>query len=396
MAYALVFCDFYVSCVMHLMYDVVIVGAGPGGSAAALVLADSGLRVALIDKATFPRDKVCGDFIAGHGIRVLKDIAPNAYTKLLNFPSKAENTSTLYFVGHNKPIAFSWVNRSYTVKRIDFDNMLVEEVLATKKVDFFQNHALKQITRVGNDLELLCQNGQKFICHIVLGAEGAQSVVARQLAGFTVDREHYGGSVRAYFTGVKNIESNSNEVYLDKDVVPGYFWLFPLGPDSANVGLGMHSRFISKHKVDLKARFNEFIKSHPVLVSKLGDAQMEGGLQGFGLPFYSKEQRIHGDGFMLIGDAASLVDPSNGEGIMQAIVSGKLAAEQAIGAIQHGDWSEAALLGYYEAVRKKWWKEMKGKAWMANTFLHRYRLLAAIGWSANQSPTLRRWLKKLL
>lgn len=381
---------------MHIMYDVIIVGAGPGGSAAALTMANSGLRVALIDKASFPRDKVCGDFIAGHGIRVLKEISPNAYAQLLNITLKAENRSTLIFFGNYTPMEFFWKNRSYTVKRIDFDNMLVEEVLATKKVDFFPNHALKQITRVGNDVELHCQNGQKFTCHIVLGADGAHSVVARQLAGFSIDREHYGGSVRAYFTGVKNIKPSANEVYIDKQVVPGYFWLFPLGPDSANVGLGMHSRHISKHKVDLKARFYEFIKSNPALVSKLGDAQMDGNLQGFGLPFYSKEERIHGDGFMLIGDAASLIDPSNGEGIMQAIVSGKMAGEQAVLAIQRGDWSETALSAYFEAVRNKWWQEMSRKATLVNFLAHRWQILNVIGWLGEKSPALRRRLQKLM
>lgn len=381
---------------MHLMYDVVIVGAGPGGSATALKLAESGLRVALLDKASFPRDKVCGDFIAGHGIRVLKEISPSAYNRLLEFPSKAKNKSTLLFIGNTKPMEFFWKQQSYTVRRIDFDNMLVEEVLATKKVDFFPAHGLKTIHRLGKDFELICQNGQKINCHILIGADGAHSVVARQLANFSIDREHYGGSVRAYFTGVKNIRAAANEVYVHKDVVPGYFWLFPVGEDSANVGIGMHSRHITKHKVDLKARFYDFIKEHPALQSKLGDAQMVSPLQGFGLPFYSKEFRIHGDGYMLIGDAACLIDPSNGEGIMLALQSGKMAAEQAVIAIQNGDWSEAALAPYQQAVRKRWWKEMRAKAWMVNTFAHRHRILYAAGWLGNQSPTMRRWLQKLM
>ncbi|MDP2187114.1 MAG: geranylgeranyl reductase family protein [Sphingobacteriaceae bacterium] len=381
---------------MLSVYDVIIVGAGPGGSAAALSLAHSGLRVALIDKAIFPRDKVCGDFIAGHGIRVLREISPNAYIRLINFPQKAENKSTLLFIGNTKPMEFFWKNKSYTIRRVDFDNLLVEEVVATKNIDFYPGHAIKQIKRVGRDFELSCQNGQMFNGHLIIGADGAHSVVARQLAGYSVDREHYGGSVRAYFKGVKNIRASANEVYVHKDVVPGYFWLFPVGDDSANVGIGMHSRHITKHKVDLKARFYDFIEQNPVLQSKLGEAQLEGSLQGFGLPFYSKEFKIHGDGYMLVGDAASLIDPSNGEGIMLAIQSGKMAAEQAIKALKQDNWSEAALAPYQKAVNKRWWKEMRAKAWMVNVFAHRYRVLYAVGWLGNQSPTLRRWLQKLM
>jgi len=313
---------------------------------------------------------------------------------MLEFPNKAENKSTLLFVGKTPPMEFFWKLRSFTVRRIDFDNMLVEEVIASKKVDFYPVHALKQINRSGHGFELSCQNGVQFKCKILLGADGAHSVVARQLAGFTVDREHYGGSVRAYFTGVKNIRASANEVYVHKDVVPGYFWLFPISDDSANVGIGMHSRHITKQKVDIKARFYDFIKSNPDLQSKLGEAQMEGALQGFGLPFYSKEQCIHGNGFMLIGDAASLIDPSNGEGIMLAIASGKMAAEQAIKAIEQNDWSADALEPYKLAVRKRWWKEMRAKAWIVNHFAHRYRILHAVGWLGNRSPRVRRWFQK--
>jgi geranylgeranyl reductase family protein len=394
--FSLFFCRFYVTCSMFLEYDVIVVGAGPGGSAAALILADSGLRVAMLDKATFPRDKVCGDFIAGHGIRALREISPKAYERLQVLPEKAANKSTLLFIGDATPMEFFWKLRSYTVRRIDFDNLLVEEVLATGKVDFFPGHGLKRIEREDKRFVLSCQNGVQFKCNLVIGADGAHSVVARQLAGFSVDREHYGGSVRAYFTGVKNIQASANEVYVHKEVVPGYFWLFPIGPNSANVGLGMHSRHIMKHKVDLKAQFHEFIKSHPVLQTKLGTAQMQGSLQGFGLPFYSKEQCIHGDGFMLIGDAASLIDPSNGEGIMLALQSGKMAAEQAIKAINQGNWEAAALAPYYLAVRNKWWKEMRLKAWAVNNFAHRYRVLNAVGWLGEKSPALRRMLQKLM
>lgn len=381
---------------MHAAYDVIIVGAGPGGSAAALVLADSGLRVAMLDKAIFPRDKVCGDFVAGHGIRVLKEISSNAYERLLAFPDKAANRSTVLFIGRSKPIEFFWKQRSYTIRRADFDNLLVEEMLAKGKTDFFPGHAVKKIERTTQGFALKCQNGVQFEAKLLIGADGAHSVVARQLANFQVDREHYGGSVRAYFTGVKNIEASANEVYIHKHVIPGYFWVFPVGPDSANVGLGMHSRHIMKHKVDLKKLFYDFIKSHPVLQTKLGEANMEGDLQGFGLPFYSKQHRIHGDGYMLIGDAASLIDPSNGEGIMLAIMSGKLAAMQAISAFEKNDFSAATLAPYFEAVKKKWWKEMRRKAWFVNTFGHRHHLLNFSGWIGSRSPLLQRWFQKIM
>lgn len=379
-----------------LNYDLIIIGAGPGGSAAALGLVNSGKKVALLDKASFPRDKICGDFIAGHGIRALKALSPNAYDRLIQFPEKAANKSTDLFIGQQKAMRFHWKMQSYTLRRTDFDNLLVEEVKSSGKIDLYEAHVVKKITREGTGFLLQCANGQLFRCKMLIGADGAHSVVARQLAGFKIDREHYGGSVRAYFTGVQDIEAAVNEVYVHKDVLPGYFWLFPLGPDSANVGLGMHSRHITKRKVDLKALFYQLIQEHPVLQAKLGKAQQEGDLQGFGLPFYSREQRIHGDGYMLVGDAASLIDPSNGEGIMLAIVSGQLAAQQALTAFAQNDWSEAGLEPYFQAVHKRWWKEMRTKAFLVNTFAHRAKFLYAVGALGNRFPFIQRSLQKLM
>jgi flavin-dependent dehydrogenase len=81
---------------------------------------------------------------------------------------------------------------------------------------------------------------------------------------------------------------------------------------------------------------------------------------------------------------------------MLALQSGKMAAEQAIKAINQGNWEAAALAPYYLAVRNKWWKEMRLKAWAVNNFAHRYRVLNAVGWLGEKSPALRRMLQKLM
>jgi len=377
-------------------YDIIIVGAGPAGTSTALALADSGLKVALIDKANFPRDKICGDFVAGHGIRVLKALSPALHEKIVQFPQKATNKSTRLYVGEHNPMQFDWVLTSYTIRREHFDQLLLDEVLVTGCADFFPGDGVKEVKNTLSGIKLTTKSGVELSARLVIGADGAHSVVARQMAGFKVDREHYGGSVRAYFSNVSQIEEAVNEVYVHKDVVPGYFWLFPVSATTANVGLGMHSRYITKHKVDLKARFYNFIEKSPVLQQKLGSASIQGDLAGFGLPFFSKKFNISGDGYLLVGDAASLIDPSNGEGIMLGIISGQLAAKTAISAFEKQDFSAAQLASYTEAVHQKWWKEMRNKAWAVNRFADQYWLLNAIGAVGARSQTLRSWLKKLM
>jgi len=377
-------------------YDILIVGAGPAGTSTAIALSGSGLKVALLDKANFPRDKVCGDFVAGKGVRAIKELSPNLYGKVIQFPKKATNRSTELYIGNNKPLHYDWTLTSYTIRRTHFDQLLLDEVLETGCADFFPGDGVKTVRNTAAGIELVTKSGKEFFAKIVIGADGAHSVVARQMAGFKVDREHYGGSIRAYFTGVEHIEESINEVYIDKGIVPGYFWLFPVSPTTANVGLGMHSRYITKHKIDLKARFYDYIQQSPILQQKLGNASIEGELAGFGLPFFSKKFTISGDGYLLTGDAACLIDPSNGEGIMLAIISGQLAAKTVKEAFEKQNFSATQLQTYTRDVHEKWWKEMRNKAWMVNAVADKFWLLNAVGALTERSTVLRQWLKKLM
>lgn len=377
-------------------YDILIVGAGPAGTSTAMALAGSGLKVALLDKANFPRDKVCGDFVTERGIRAIKEISPNLYNQILQFPEKASNFSTRLYIGKHKPIQYDWSQISYTLRREHFDQLLLDEVLETGSADFFPGDGVKTVCNTDAGIELVTKSGIVFRAKLVIGADGAHSVVARQLAGFKVDREHYGGSVRAYFNGVSNIEEAVNEVYFDKSVIPGYFWLFPISATSANVGFGMHSRYITQHKIDLKSRFYDYIQQSPILQEKLGNATMEGDLLGFGLPFFSKRFTISGDGYLLTGDAGSLVDPSNGEGIMLAIISGHLAAKTAKTAFEKQDFSAAQLASYTQAVHQKWWKEMRNKSWVVSAVADKFWFFNTVGALADRSSLFRRLLHKIL
>lgn len=361
-----------------------------------MALENSGLKIALLDKYEFPRDKICGDFVAAKGIRELLKIKPELKSRIENYPRKATNKSTQLFVGDLDPLHLDWVLTSYTIKRQDFDNLLLEEVLKSGKVDFYPNHGAKKIQYTNSGVEVETAGGERFIAKMIVGADGAHSQVSKGLAGYKVDKEHYGGSVRAYFTGVENVTESINEVYVHKNVVPGYFWLFPVSPTEANVGLGMHSSHITKNKVNLKELFYEFIETSPVLQSKLGNAEMNGKLEGFGLPFYSKKYTVSGDGFLLVGDAASLIDPTNGEGIMPAIISGNMAAQHIIKCFEQNRFDAEFNLAYANELHGKYWKEMKIKAWLVKHFADKTKLLNALAYVCVKNPFIKKRLQKFL
>ncbi len=377
-------------------YDLIICGAGPAGTSAAMALENSGLKIALLDKHDFPRDKICGDFVAAKGIRELLKIKPELKPLIENYPRKATNKSTQLFVGNLDPLHLDWVLTSYTIKRQEFDNLLLEEVLKAGKVDFYPNNGAKKIIYTNTGVELETAEGERFMAKMIIGADGAHSQVSKSLAGYKVDRDHYGGSVRAYYTGVENITESINEVYVHRNVVPGYFWLFPVSPTEANVGLGMHSTHITKNKVNLKELFHEFIETSPVLKSKLGNAQMNGKLEGFGLPFYSKKYTVSGDGFLLVGDAASLIDPTNGEGIMPAIISGNMAAQHIVKCFEQNRFDAEFNLAYANELHGKYWKEMKMKAWLVKHFADKSKLLNALAYVCVKSPFIKKRLQKFL
>lgn len=379
----------------HYQYDVVIAGAGPAGSTMAMALENSGLKVAVLDKDRFPRDKICGDFITAKGVRELISVKPELKEKLAAFPHKVVNTKTHFYINELDALDLNWVLKSYTIKRTDFDNLLVEQMLAGGKTDFFPQQRIKKVAYAEGGVEINAGE-HTYLAKMVIGADGAHSRVAKDLANFQVDKNHYGGSVRAYFKNVENISPEINEVYLHRNVIPGYFWLFPVSPTEANVGIGMHSTYITNERVNLKERFHAFIEDSPRLKEKLGAAEMVGKLEGFGLPFFSKKHVISGDRFLLLGDAASMIDPTNGEGIMPAIVSAKIAAEHIEKVFEANRFDADFMQAYAEAIHQRYWTEMKMKGWVVKYFADKHRLINLIGWACVKSPFLKQRLQKMM
>lgn len=346
--------------------QICIVGAGPGGATAALVLGRAGVPCVLVDKADFPRDKICGDALSGKVVEVLRKIDPAIAKRLATEPTQVGSWGVNFVAPNGKSLRVPFKTNmdkakdaapGFIAKRVDFDHFLLQEALKYPSVTFVPNLKLEQYTKTENGYIATDKAGTCTInAKLLIIADGAQSSFARHHAGVKMEPGHYCAGVRAYYSGVQGMdEDNFIELHFIKDLLPGYLWIFPLPNGEANVGLGVRSDYISKRKLNLKQLLPKVIEAHPELKMRFDGAKLIDEVRGYGLPLGSKKRPISGDGYMLIGDAASLIDPFTGEGIGNAMMSGMLAAQQVLAS---DSYAAAELKQYDTAVYRRLWSEL--------------------------------------
>lgn len=350
----------------NITTNILIIGAGPGGATAALVLGKAGVPCTLVDKADFPRDKICGDALSGKVVEVLRKIDPAIAAQLSLEPTQVGSWGVNFVAPNGKALRVPFKTSldkakdtapGYITKRVDFDHFLLKEALKYPSVKYLPNVKLEQFEKTNNGYRCSTKAGDYTIeAKLLLVADGAQSVFARHHGGIQMEPAHYCAGIRAYYKGVEGMDAeNFIELHFLKELLPGYFWIFPLPNGEANVGLGIRSDYISKRKLNLKQLLPQVIEAHPELKSRFANAELIDEVRGFGLPLGSRKRIISGDNYMLIGDAASLIDPFTGEGIGNAMMSGMLAAKHAMTCQNH---HATTMAEYDAAVYKRLWSEL--------------------------------------
>ncbi len=337
-------------------FDVIICGGGPAGSTCALALAGSGLRVAVIEKFGFPRDKVCGDAVAAYVPKVLGTLHPKFKEALSTFNEKVMVNTCRIVAPNTKSFDIKYSESGFISTRVSWDNYLFELASAEKNVTFFLNQTIVDVSVDKVKSEVTVQTSALlFKGKIVIGCDGAHSIVNKKIVGTKIDLNHYSGGVRSYYKNVTGIPDQTFEIHFIKNLLPGYFWIFPIRDNMANVGLGALSADISKRKLNLRQIFHDSISSVEYLKERFKDAEPVGDLEGFGLPLGSRKVKMSGDNFMLCGDAASLIDPLSGEGIGQAMVSGRYAGWQAKKCFEQNNFTDTFMKQYDKQVYDKFW-----------------------------------------
>ncbi len=345
-------------------FDVVIVGAGPAGASCAIKLGSTGLKVALLDKATFPRDKTCGDALSVDVINQLAMLSDKLAADFTALENKIPSYGVKIFSPDHQCVDIPFVHKNvkscgYISPRLDFDNFLFQHVKNYPNISIFENCEVEKITQQESKNSIHTKSGI-FECDTAIGADGANSVISRNIGDIKVDKKHHSAGLRIYYEGVTSFhEEGFIELHFFKEILPGYLWIFPLADNKANVGIGIPSSVVAKEKIDLKKILQKLITTHPNLKERFENAKPLETIKGYGLPLGSKKRNISGERFLLAGDAAALIDPFSGEGIANAIRSGRVAADHTIKCFEQKNFSAAFNKAYDKEIYRRMWNEFK-------------------------------------
>lgn len=310
-------------------FDLVILGAGPAGTAAAREARRLGLTAALVDKATFPRAKLCGGLVTGRCAAHLADIFGMQITEDL-FETRRNFE---FFLKDQSLGALNDVPPLHLTMRWDFDHYLLKQALAAGAADY-TGHRIEALDFEEDKVELA--SGEFLTYKLLIAADGVQSPTAKALFGkpFSPDTIGFALEIEA----PSQAPTKATPIRIDFAAADwGYGWSFPK-ESSTTIGLGgLHAQ-------------NPDMKSHlAAYLDKLGTGQTA-KVKGHFLPFGAPRPSPGKGNVLLVGDAAGLVDPITGEGIGHAIHSGALAACAAKAALDQGDTRRALPL-YTRATR---------------------------------------------
>lgn len=310
------------------LLDAVIVGAGPSGIAAALTLQRAGKSVVVIDKATFPRDKFCGDGLTTLALRLLDDLGldpahVDSWAPVHDVHVTSPNGSKVLFPLPRDAGAFGAV-----AKRIDLDMALVD-LARSELVVIYDGHACSNIEPSGDHLAVDVEDLGTLHARYVIAADGMWSPVRKMLNVATPGYLGEWHAFRQYFVDVGPEAADNLHVWFEPDLLPGYAWSFPLSGGRANVGFGI-LRGGDVATRDMKSLWPDLLK-RPHIAAVLGpSATPESPHRAWPIPARIPEVQLATGRTLFVGDAAAATDPMTGEGIGQALLTGLRAAESII------------------------------------------------------------------
>lgn len=350
-----------------MIYDVVVVGAGPSGTSTAIVLAERGFRVALVDKARFPRVKPCAEYANPEAMRVLdrlrlldkvresgaavfsgmRVISPGGIELELDYAADA---------GRHALGLSRWALDRLAVERCQelgvelFDRTHVRGVdLTTKRPGLIRG------MRTGSQVDV---KGR-----VVVGADGHHSAVSRLLDLDERVRWPRRIGLAAHLEGYPLVR-DMGEMHVGRF---GYCGIAPQEDGRVNAAMVIEMDAFERRKGSVDAFFDAALASYPGMADRVGTAERVTPVRGVG-PLARKVRRVSGDGFLLVGDAAGFFDPFTGEGIFDALHGGELAGEVIAAAFARGDVSASGLHPYREA-RQRAFSAKRQAGWLVQAFV---------------------------
>jgi geranylgeranyl reductase family protein len=372
--------------------DVVVVGGGPAGAAAGIALARRGRHVVIVDKATFPRDKICGDGLTAGALRHLEDLGLDQAA----VPSwkAVDDVVVRSPSGHEVTFPLPRGDGAYAVvaRRTELDAALLD-VARRAGVKVHDGHA--------------CTSARELEDRVVLDVDGIGAIAARYAIAadgmWSPMRKHLGVAVpgyrgewhafRQYFTGVGPRAREELFVWFEPDLLPGYAWSFPLPDGGANVGFGIQRDGGKVARVQNMGPLWPQLLARPHIAEVLGpDARPESPHRAWPIPARVDDIVLASRRTLFVGDAAAATDPMTGEGIGQALLTGTLAAAS----IDAGGLDAPTVVARYERdVREALVADHRMSMFLIRALKHRkgartaVRVAGATGWTRRNFA---RWL----
>lgn len=337
-----------------LKRQVLVVGSGPAGSTAAFYLAKAGVDVLLVDKETWPRDKICGDGQSSVVWPIYKDMGIFDEMQAMSLPgmtghiwSGADEVITK-MIGKEP-----WIFCSPRRKVDDLTRLAAIEAGA----DFMENyeacHIIKKRGQVVGVKGLYRGKPMDIMADIVVVAAGSHSQLARELGSWSEDNELIFYGARGYFENVNGMDERCcEEAWLPIMAPSGYMWVFPEagGNKRANVGVFLTEKALRKSGMRLEDYFAWWRDETKIGKERLGEAKLIGEIKGWRLPTSREIQKNYFAGAICIGDSANMVDCAFGGGYNWAMQAGQTVGLMLPGILAKGDYSEEAMSAIYYAM----------------------------------------------
>ncbi|MDM4722081.1 geranylgeranyl reductase family protein [Micromonospora sp. WMMA1363] len=341
--------------------EVIVVGAGPGGSATAYHLARHGVRVLLLEKTEFPREKVCGDGLTPRAVRQLIRMGVDTSTEAGWLHNRG-----LRVIGGGVRLELDWPdlasfpNYGLVRTRLDFDDLLARRAVAAgAKLCTNVNVTGPVLDGDGRVVGVEAETGPEkepatFRAPLVVAADGVSGRLPLALGLAKREDRPIGVAVRRYYRCPAKHDDDYLESWLElrskgsDALLPGYGWIFGLGDGRVNVGLGVLNSSAAFGKTNYRRLLTDWLANTPEEWGMTDETNAEGPILGAALPMGFNRVPHYTRGVMLVGDSGGMVNPFNGEGIAYAMESGELAAEIAVQALARpaGAERERALRAY--------------------------------------------------
>jgi geranylgeranyl reductase family protein len=402
--------------------DVIVVGAGPGGSTAAYHLARHGLSVLLLEKSEFPREKVCGDGLTPRAVRQLIKMGIDTSEKAGWLRNKG-----LRVIGGGIRLELDWPdlasfpNYGLVRTRLDFDQMLATAATEAGATLLTSHNVSGPILdTAGRVVGVTAQVGpdkqrQEFRAPLVLAADGVSARFALALGMAKREDRPIGVAVRRYYHSPARHDDDYLESWLelrspasgqrggsrssseDQVLLPGYGWIFGMGDGRVNVGLGVLNSSSAFGKTNYRTMLTDWLSTTPDDWTMNDEAHADGPIQGAALPMGFNRVPHYTRGVLLIGDSGGMVNPFNGEGIAYAMESGELAAEIVVQALARpaGPERERVLRHYPIELKARYGGYYRLGGWFVKLIGHPQIMRVATR-HGMPHPVLMRFVLKLL